>query len=67
MNEYLNENYVEIIPPSKRKASEYINNKIVKMLSENEFTIAETRGLFCIIIKRLETEMPISTYSTRIE
>ncbi|MEY8352611.1 hypothetical protein AALB39_04550 [Lachnospiraceae bacterium 54-53] len=62
MNEYLNKNYIEIIPESKIKASGYITDKIVKMLSENEFTISETRGLFCSVMERLETEMPITTY-----
>lgn len=38
----------------------FVTNEIVKMLSEKNLSIADTKGIFCRVIERLETVMPVT-------
>lgn len=58
MNEYLNENYIDI--PFSEQNRGKVENTIINLLSKNNFSLSQTRGIFMSIIERFERYMPVT-------
>ena len=46
----------------KCKVFDMLKNNIINMLSENEFTISQSRYLFTCILSQFEREMPVTNH-----
>ena len=54
----------EIIPQTIPKGCKHLKiaNEIINTLSENQFSISETRYLFNFILSQFEREMPVTNH-----
>lgn len=50
------------IGDAKCKVFDMLKNNIINMLSENEFTISQSRYLFTCILSQFEREMPVTNH-----